>query len=95
MQDSDNRAAYDYGRTRSGSVFGPAAVAALVALLLMWGAWIALQDATESDRLAEPPDLKGVVEAIEDGGRDAVRAVKSEEALAAESEPAQPIAGSR
>lgn len=67
MRDGEaENGAYDYGRTRSGGVFALAGLAAGGALLLIWGAWSTLATATEQERIAQPPDLKHVVEAISD-----------------------------
>ena len=63
---------YRYTRTRSAPVFGLALLASLGALGLVWGAWSALDGATERNQIAAPPDLKGVVAMVESGGRDAV-----------------------
>lgn len=51
-------------------VFGLAAVAAAGALGLVWGAWTVLDRATESERVANPPDLKRVVDTIAESGRE-------------------------
>ena len=53
--------AYRYGNTRPLTVFLLALIAALAAIAVVYGAWAGLNDATQSQRLAEPPDLKGVV----------------------------------
>lgn len=64
---------YRYANTNSLTVFLYAASAALVVLLVMWSAWRWLDTATREDRIAEPPDLKGVVERIETTGREIAR----------------------
>ena len=71
MEKNDARlGAYSYGRTKSGGVFALAGLAAGGALLLVWGAWSTLEAATLNNRIAEPPDLKKVVEKIEVGSSD-------------------------
>ena len=65
--------AYRYANTRPFTVFVYAASAALAVLLVMWWAWQWLDTATREDRIADPPDLKGVVERIETKGREIAR----------------------
>ena len=74
---------YNYGKTRAGGVFALAGVAAAVALLLVWGAWSTLDDATREHRLAAPPDLKNVVEKVEDKARAAADRIEREGRAAA------------
>ncbi|MDP4575663.1 hypothetical protein Q9K02_10985 [Qipengyuania sp. G39] len=74
---------YDYGKTRAGGVFALAGVAAALALLLVWGAWSTLEDATREHRLAEPPDLKNVVEKVEDKAHAAADRIEREGSAAA------------
>ena len=57
--------AHNYRNTRPLAVFGLAGFAAFGALSLVWAAWSTLEAATRDQRLAEPPDLKHVVQSIE------------------------------
>ena len=64
---SDNNA-YRYANTKPLTVFALAAVAAIGALGMAWGAQSALENATDDAAIASPPDLKAVISAIEDRG---------------------------
>ena len=59
-----------YTNLRAAKVFGLAAVAAGSALAVVWGAWSALDFATKNERVADPPDLKRVVDEITESGRE-------------------------
>lgn len=66
-QESDNPA-YRYANTKPLTVFALAAVAAVGALGMVWGAQSALANATDEAAIASPPDLKAFIGAIEDRG---------------------------
>lgn len=69
---------YRYGNTRPLTVFLLALSAAVAAIALVYAAWVGLTDATESQRLAEPPDLKGVVARTGAEGRELIRDVRED-----------------
>lgn len=66
---------YRYENTRPFKVFALAALAALAAVSLIWWAWTAINAAMLEDRIAEPPDLKNVVDNVVQGGRELGAAV--------------------
>lgn len=78
QKQSENRSrgdpgdAYRYRNSRPFGVFGLAGLASLGALGLVWAAWSTIDDARQDERLAEPPNLKGVVENIEARARRVV-----------------------
>lgn len=53
---------YRYRNSRPFKVFGLAMAAAIGVLLPVWGAFHFLQDSVEEERLAEPPNLKELVQ---------------------------------
>ena len=61
-------APYEYSNSRPFTVFGLAALASLGALSVVGGAWAVLEQATSSEGIGSPPDLKLVVSAIGDHG---------------------------
>ena len=78
--------AYNYRNTRPLGVFGLAGIAAFGALSVVWAAWSTLEAATRDQRLAEPPDLKHVVQSIESKARAAVPAASGSASDAQEGE---------
>ena len=60
--------AYRYRTSRPVAVLALAMLASAGALGTTYGAYFVLRDATESQRLAEPPDLKRVIERAREGG---------------------------
>lgn len=61
-----------YTNLRPAKVFGLAAIAAGCAIALVGGAWSALDSATENERVADPPDLKRVVDEIAESSSELV-----------------------
>ena len=72
---SDDQHAHNYRNSRPFLVFGLGGLASLGALSMVWGPWSFLEDATREERIAQPPDLKRVVERIENRGRAAATAL--------------------
>ncbi|MXO48737.1 hypothetical protein GRI69_10765 [Erythrobacter vulgaris] len=79
-------APYEYSNSRPFSVFGLAAVASLGALSVVGGAWTVLEQATSSEGIAGPPDLKLVVDAIGGHGQSIVSASEVQASETHESE---------
>lgn len=69
---------YRYAKTKPARVFLFALLAAVGAVSLVGAAWAYLEGATEKNRLAEPPDLKGVVESASKGGKQIVGSVRDD-----------------
>lgn len=69
---------YRYGNTRPFTVFALALTAAAMAVVVVGATWSGLVDATESERLSDPPDLKRVVETTGAKGREFVRDVRDD-----------------
>lgn len=78
--------AYQYENSRPFTVFGLAAIAAVGALSFVWGAWSVLEQAESAEQIASPPDLKAVMEFIDDGGRSLATSAASVESEASEGE---------
>ena len=74
----DGHDAYRYANTRPLAVFALALTAAVMAVAVVAAAWSGLAQATESERLADPPDLKSVVETTGAKGRDLMQGVRDD-----------------
>ena len=74
----DGHDAYRYANTRPLAVFALALTAAVMAVALVGAAWSGLAKATESERLADPPDLKSVVETTGAKGRYLMKGVRDD-----------------
>ena len=75
----DGHDAYRYANTRPLAVFALALTAAVMAVAVVAAAWSGLAQATESERLADPPDLKSVVATTGAKGRELMQGVRDDE----------------